>query len=67
MYVYANGWENGAYEAQTTSTNPSRCARMILTRIGGGSIVGVRILRIDGERVDYLIIPDQKGGECGLV
>ena len=59
MLVYANGWENGGHEARMTSTDSSVCARMVLMRFGGGSIVGVRILRIDSERVDYPILPER--------
>jgi hypothetical protein len=64
-HVYANGWENGCFEARMTSVDPSVCARKLLMRIGGGNIVGVRILGIDASRVDYLILPER--GSCDLV
>ena len=72
--VYGNGWEYGSYEANTTSDNPSVCGRMVLARFGGGSVVGVRILGIDGERVDYLLLEEwikdaeqeERRGEYGV-
>ena len=59
--VYKTGWTYGNYQAQATSDNPSDCAHMILLRSRSNEIVGVRIHAIDGERYDYLHLPENGG------
>lgn len=60
--VYKNGWENGRHEVVLGTTNPYACARHELPRFDG-DIVGIRVLRIDGQRTDYLCIPQEEDAD----
>ena len=51
--IYASGWEQGNYQAVVTSKDVSVWAQETLAGYGG-TIIGLRISRCNGQRVDWV-------------